>query len=42
MDTKTRIKTILLLEKIKADPIYANRITVKDASYFRKYKRLQR
>ena len=30
MDTRMRIKTILLLEKIKADPVYSNTITVKD------------
>ncbi len=36
MDTKTRIKTILLLEKIKANPMFADKIKVKDTSYYRK------
>ena len=39
MDTRIRIKTILLLEKIKSDPLYADKISVKDTSYYRKNKK---
>ncbi len=35
MDPRTRIKTILLIGKIKADPEYAKTIEVTDSSHFR-------
>ncbi len=36
MDPVTRIKIIMLIERIKKNPEYADRITVENVSYFRK------
>ena len=39
MDTRIRIRTILLIEKIKAEPVYADKISVRNTSYYRKDKK---
>ena len=35
MDPQKRIRTILLIDKIKADPVYAKIITLMDSSHYR-------
>ncbi len=36
MDPRERIRTIILIEKMKDNPEYAEKIIVKDTSHFKK------